>query len=210
MKRLALSALLATLALLGAAPPASAHTELLSSDPADGATLPQPPSRLTLTFSEPVPAESATVTVTVPDGTQWKSGEASVSGATLTVPVTPDPAPPGQYVLNWQVVALDGDYVSGSTTFSLTAPATAVQPTPAPQPGTPTTAQDGTSTPPTSEPTAVTISAFASDPPATRSAATDDGGLPVWVWVVGALLLVAVGAAVALRLKGRKSGETPE
>ncbi|MBB5959429.1 hypothetical protein FHS29_006050 [Saccharothrix tamanrassetensis] len=202
---------MATLALLGAVPQAAAHTDLLSSDPANGATLPQPPTKLTLTFSEPVPAESATVTVTAPDGSQWKAGEVSASGATLTIPVAPDPATSGQYVLSWQVVALDGDYVSGKTTFSLTLPATAVPPTPAPQPATPTTAQNGTSTPPSNEPTALTLSAFASAPATTQAsasqAATSEGsGLPVWVWIVGALVLLAIGAAVALRLKDRKSG----
>ncbi|MEU4743430.1 copper resistance protein CopC, partial [Actinosynnema sp. NPDC023658] len=84
MTRLALSALLATLALLGVAPTASAHTALVSSDPASGASLPQRPAQLTLTFTEPVPAESAAVTVQAPDGSAWPSGEVTARGATLT------------------------------------------------------------------------------------------------------------------------------
>ncbi|MEJ2857464.1 MULTISPECIES: copper resistance CopC family protein [unclassified Saccharothrix] len=201
MKRLALSALVA-LGLLAAAPAAWAHTELIGSDPADGATLPQPPTRLTLTFSQPVPAESAIVTVTAPDGTAWTVGEVSASGSTLAVPLTPGASPAGQYVVSWQVESLDGDFVSGKTSFSLAAD----QPAPAP---TRTTTTPGT----TSAPPAVTsstsptetISLVATAPPTIQSAPADGGGFPVWGWVVGALVAAAAAAAVAvaLRLRGR-------
>ncbi|WP_309113426.1 copper resistance protein CopC [Saccharothrix sp.] len=198
MKRLALSALVA-LGLLAAAPSAWAHTELIGSDPAEGATLAQPPSRLTLTFSQPVPAESATVTVTAPDGTGWTVGELSVSGATLTAPVTPGASPAGQYVVSWQVESLDGDFVSGKTTFSL---ATAAPPAV----GT-TTAPSVTSEPPaiTSSVTPTeTITLVATAPPTIQSGQPAEGdGFPVWGWVVGALVVVAAGVAVALRLRGR-------
>ncbi|MEU7529006.1 copper resistance CopC family protein [Saccharothrix sp. NPDC042600] len=200
MKRLALSALVA-LGLLAAAPAAWAHTELIGSDPADGASLPQPPTRLTLTFSEPVPAESATVTVTAPDGTAWTVGEVSASGATLAVPVTPGASPAGQYVVSWQVESLDGDFVSGKTTFTLAgAP-------PAP-PAVTTTAAPATSAPPAATSSSVAPTGTAA-PAATASStaravpAEGGGGFPVWGWVVGALVVVAAGVALALRLRGR-------
>ncbi|NUT96976.1 MAG: copper resistance protein CopC [Saccharothrix sp.] len=198
MKRLALSALVA-LGLLAAAPAAWAHTELIGSDPADGAALAQPPTRLTLTFSQPVPAESATVTVTAPDGTAWTVGEVTASGATLAVPLTPGAAPAGQYVVSWQVESLDGDFVTGKTSFSLTA----AQPAPA---ATTTTAPATTSTPPaatTSGSPTETISLVATAPPTVQSAPADGGGFPVWGWVVGALVVVAAAVAVALRLRRR-------
>lgn len=198
MKRLALSALVA-LGLLAAAPAAWAHTELIGSDPANGATLPQPPTRLTLTFSEPVPAESATVTVTAPDGTGWTVGEVSASGATLAVPVTPGASPAGQYVVSWQVESLDGDFVSGRTTFTLAA-------APAPPPAVPTTAPAVTSAPPAVTSSAAptgTATPVATAPPTTQAVPAEEGGFPVWAWVVGALVVVAAGVALALRLRGR-------
>ncbi|XVV06261.1 copper resistance CopC family protein [Actinosynnema sp. CA-248983] len=197
MKRLALSALVA-LGLLVAAPAAWAHTELIGSDPAEGATLPQPPTRLTLTFSQPVPAESATVTVTAPDGTAWTMGEVSVSGSTLTVPVTPGASPAGQYVVSWQVESLDGDFVSGKTTFSLAATAPPATTTAAPVTTTPEQPAITSSVTPTE-----TITLVATAPPTIQSAPAEGDGFPVWGWVVGALVVVAAGVALALRLRGR-------
>ncbi|NUT50782.1 MAG: copper resistance protein CopC, partial [Saccharothrix sp.] len=135
MTRLALSALVATLVLLGAAPTASAHTDLVSSDPASGTSVPQRPTRLTLTFTEPVPAESATVTVTAADGDAWPLGEVVADGATLTVPVLEGATPAGRHTVSWSVESLDGDFVDGTFAFTLTAPAgppPAVTPTTAP------------------------------------------------------------------------------
>jgi hypothetical protein len=33
---------------------------------------------------------------------------------------------------------------------------------------------------------------------------TDDGGLPAWVWVLGAVVVLAVGVVVVLRLARRR------
>ncbi|MEV0676233.1 copper resistance CopC family protein [Actinosynnema sp. NPDC050436] len=217
MKRLALSALLATFAVLAVAPTASAHTELLAGDPADGAVLHQAPTSLTLTFSEPVPAESATITVAAPDNTQWQTGEISASGSTLTAVVTPKGTPPGLYTLTWQVVALDGDYVDGKTTFTLSpaatptpAPIPTSAPAPAPAPATSLPAPP-TGEGPTTGQSVITVSAFASSrPTATAPTPEQDSGVPIWAWVVGALILAALAVAVALRLKDRKEQQERE
>ncbi|CCH29831.1 copper resistance CopC family protein [Actinosynnema sp. NPDC047251] len=220
MKRLALSALLATFAVLTATPTAFAHTELLSSNPVDGATLSQPPTKLTLTFSEPVPAESATITITVPDGSQWPTGEIAATGPTLTAQVTPQTTPPGQYTLSWQVVALDGDYVNGKTTFTLpssqpTTPSTSAPPSPTSPSTTPssTTSTSTTGAPTTAAPTSSTEPI--TEPATAATPQQPESGALIWPWIVGALILVALGVAVALRLKDRKEqqgrdDETPE
>jgi CopC domain len=51
------------IALLCSALPAAAHAALVSSDPADGATLSSPPTVITLTFNEPVEGEFSQVAV---------------------------------------------------------------------------------------------------------------------------------------------------
>ena len=206
MTRLALSALLATLVLLGAATPASAHTELVSSDPATGASLPQRPTRLTLTFSEPVPAESAQVGVTGADGSTWPTGEVTASGATLTVPLLDSASPAGQYTVSWLVESLDGDFVDGTYAFTVTAPPAAQQPaatttTPAAPPSVTTTA--ATSSTVTTSTVAAPTETTRTSTPAASSGTGDDGGVPLWVWILVAAVLAVIGIAVGVGLNRR-------
>jgi methionine-rich copper-binding protein CopC len=216
MTRLALSALLATLALIGVATPASAHTDLLSSDPANGASVPQRPTRLTLTFTEPVPAESASVTVTGPDGGAWPTGEITAGGATLTVPLAESTSPAGRYTVSWTVESLDGDFVDGTFAFTLTAPPVTQQPpaatTPAPPPAVtsadavPTTSSSAGSTPTLDVPPTTGTSA----PAATSGDRSDDGGVPLWVWILVVAVLSVIGIAVGVGLNRRaKRGAEP-
>ncbi|QFZ17999.1 copper resistance CopC family protein [Saccharothrix syringae] len=206
MTRLALSALLAALALFGTASPALAHTELTSSDPANGAVLPQRPTRLTLTFTEPVPAESATITVTGPDGSAWPLGEVGAEGTSLVVPMKQSGAPAGQYRLTWMVQSLDGDFVDGVITFTMPAPA-AAQPPPttatASAPTTTTTGAAASTTTGAPTTTTTTTTSAAAVPEAARE--DDGGGVPLWVWIAAAVVLVAIGVAIAL---GRRKGES--
>ncbi|TQM79615.1 hypothetical protein FHX81_1924 [Saccharothrix saharensis] len=215
MTRLALSALLATLALIGVATPASAHTDLLSSDPANGASVPQRPTRLTLTFTEPVPAESATVTLTGPDGAAWPTGEITADGATLTVPLAGSASPAGPYTVSWTVESLDGDFVDGTFAFTLTAPATQQPPvatTPAPPPA--VTSADAAPT--TTSPSAGSTATLDAPPttgtsaPAATSGDGDDGGVPLWVWILVVAVLSVIGIAVGVGLNRRaKRGAEP-
>ncbi|OXM66022.1 copper resistance CopC family protein [Amycolatopsis vastitatis] len=112
--------------------PASAHTELVSSSPAEGASLATAPTQIQLTFGEPVTLPPDPVRVVGRDGARWRLGTPSVAGGVVTVPVTPAGGAQA-YTLTWKVVAKDGDNVTGSLSFSLTAPASApaTPPTPA-------------------------------------------------------------------------------
>lgn len=208
MTRLVLSALLATLTLLGASPQALAHTELVSSDPANGASLPQRPSRLALTFTEPVPAESATVTITGPDGSGWPLGEVTAEGPTLLVAMQETAAPAGLYTVDWMVQSLDGDFVDGKITFTVPAPPAAAQPavTPTTAPPAVTTAT-GTAAPTTGSEAVVTVTAVqtGTSTPAAASAADDDGGVPLWVWILIVAVLSVLGISVAVALSRRAS-----
>lgn len=110
---------------------AAAHTSLVSSDPADGASLPAGPQQVRLTFDEPVQREFATITVTGPGGTRWDGGDAVVSGSSVTVPLRPL-GPAGDYVIGYRIVSADGHPVSDTLMFRLTVAGTGTPAEPAP------------------------------------------------------------------------------
>jgi len=111
--------MLAALAGFASAGQATAHSTLISSDPADGASLPAGPRQVRLIFDEPVHREFATITVTGPGGTRWDGGEPVVSGGSVTAPVRPL-GPAGEYVIGYRIVSADGHPVSGTLKFQLT------------------------------------------------------------------------------------------
>lgn len=105
-----------TAMLLGAAA-ASAHTELVSSNPADGTTVRTLPSSVELTFSEPM-ATSVFVVVAGPAGAQVEVGEPEVTGDTVRQATT-GRGPAGDYTLAYRVVSADGHPLSGELNFAV-------------------------------------------------------------------------------------------
>lgn len=186
MRRLLAALPIALLALLPVAPGAAAHTELTASDPAEGAQLPAAPAQLTLTFNEPVQMQATTIAVTGPGGVTWQVGTITARDNSLLVPVTPT-GTAGQYTIDYRIGSADDHPVTGAIRFTLTAPVT-----------TTTTAPPTTTTTSAPAPTTTTVSAA---PAAQQSA--DDGGIPAWVWIVGVVVLAAIGVAVAV-LTGRR------
>jgi copper resistance protein C len=96
--------------------------------------------------------------------------------------------PAGVYEIGYRVVSDDGHPVSGKVSFTLT-----------------TAGPGAAAAPVTAAPTAA-----AAPEPAPATTAVDpqadsrsSGGAPIWPWLVGAVILVAAGAAVALRLSRR-------
>lgn len=175
MRRMLAVLLLAGLALTATATPAVAHTKLIASTPAEGATVPVAPNQLQLTFDGAVQAGMSTVAVTGPDGTQWTVGQPTVTGTVLTVPVQPA-GPAGQYTISYRILSGDGHPVAGTVRFTLTDP---VNGSTAEQPSGPPAAQ--------------------------RAATTNEGGgVPAWTWAVAALVLLGIGLVMALRM-GRSS-----
>jgi methionine-rich copper-binding protein CopC len=103
-------ALLPTLAL--------GHTELASSDPADGSTVTEPPDEVVLTFEGEVD-ETAGFTVTDPSGAEVGSGSLDLEIADRNVVRGEvDVAATGEYVVAWSVVGDDGHDVTGEVTFT--------------------------------------------------------------------------------------------
>lgn len=112
------SAVLALVALLlGAvlAPPASAHDDLLSSDPAEASVVEVLPSRAVLVLSGEVRKVNS-VTVTGPDG-DVANGKANFRGSEVRQNLWT--GPDGDYVLAYDVVSADGHQVTGEVHFEV-------------------------------------------------------------------------------------------
>ena len=111
--------LLAALALFATA--AQAHSHLNASEPAAGATVPTSPPMLKLTFSTPLVAKFSGVKLTNAAGKEVTLGEPATDPADnkiLLVPV-PTPLAPGEYTLDWHVVAVDTHRMKGSYKFTI-------------------------------------------------------------------------------------------
>ncbi len=165
--------LLSITGMLAVAAPAFAHSRLVSSDPADGASVDTGPTQVSLTFNEDMPPGFDNVAVIGPDGTAWQTGEVTTSGPTISITVAPL-GPAGRYQVGYRVVSGDGHPVQGSTSFVLT--------------------KAGTGTPPTQP--------AATGTPVAGGASGDSsgGGSPVWPWIAAAVVVIGVGVVVALRL----------
>ncbi len=122
-RRVSGAVLAALTGLVVLAGPASAHTELESSSPAEGAALDTAPTQVELKFGEPVTLPPDPIAIDGRDGVKWKIGTPVVEGGVVTVPVTPAGSAQA-YSLAWKVVAKDGDNVSGTVRFTLKAPVT--------------------------------------------------------------------------------------
>lgn len=173
--------------LFAGASPASAHDELIGTDPASGVTLDASPAQLTLTFSAEIADDPGASEVQVTDaaGTSL-AGEPAAQDNVLTVPLVGEAS--GAVTVLWKVVSSDGHPISGEFGFTVT-PATTPTPTPTPTP-------TETVTP---EPT----------PSPTETTAPDDDSTfgEAWPWVLGGLVVVALGGAVLYLLVTRARRE---
>jgi copper resistance protein C len=179
IRRLAAIAVLAGLALAGLATPALAHNSLVDSNPKNEATLESGPQTIQLTFDQPVQDGDGANTVAVigPQSDHWESGPPQVNGNVVSAPVRPL-GPAGTYSVNWRVLSADGHPVQGILKVTLSKAGT------------------GTPTPPDE------LSKFTSA--GNEAADSAGGGIPTWVWIVGAVLLLGVGIVFALRMGGKE------
>jgi copper resistance protein C len=120
--RKSLIALAATLAVLAQGSPAWAHAQLLSADPAKDATLAEAPTAVTLTFSERLNPDLATIVVSDAAGRRIPASAPAVDAAIATVTLTEPPAN-GIHTIAYRVVSVDGHTVQGSYTVTIADPA---------------------------------------------------------------------------------------
>jgi methionine-rich copper-binding protein CopC len=163
------------LAMLGLATPAFAHNQLIGSNPADKATVQQSPAAVELTFDQPVQKGEGLNSIAI-TGPEGTNWAVGPAEVASNVVSAPidDLGPTGEYRIGYRILSADGHPVSGELTFTLVS------------------AGDGTPAP----------------------AETGDGGdaagqagqtgLPVWVWILGAVVLLGAGLTVALRIGGRQ------
>jgi methionine-rich copper-binding protein CopC len=114
---LAVAGVLAASALLGAGQVA-AHSQLVSTMPADGAVLNEPPQSVVLTFDEALIPEVDSISINDAAGNAVASATVEPVGSTLTVP-WPAGLPDGVYQVAYRVVSSDGHPVIGAISFTV-------------------------------------------------------------------------------------------
>lgn len=177
--------LLLALGLLMVAAPAHAHSELLSSTPADGEVLTSAPPMISLQFNEAISPAGLQVVAQGPQGSV-ELGTPVIDGATVQVP-WPSDAVGGDYRVAYRVVSADGHPIDGSIGFSYPV-VTATAETPAASP----------------EPTDLGASALATqDLAASTTEDSADGGFPWWLGVGAVIVGVGIGATIARTMRAR-------
>lgn len=198
MKRI-LSATVIAVALIAPGamtlPAALAHSELVSSDPADGAVLDAPPQTVSFTFNEPLMPDFVRFIATDPSGQTGDLPVSSVEGSTASI-AWPASAPGGQWTVNYRVVSQDGHPIEGGITFTYAAPSPSPTPTsasPAPTSAEPTSAEPTSAGPTSAEPS-----------PSTSPAADASGGSSgLLIAGIAVGLIVIAGVVIALVARRR-------
>lgn len=164
------------------APAAFAHDTLKSSSPAKNAKV-SAVEKIELEFTAGI--KLPTIILRDDEGKSVPVGKARADERTVISTVN-DPLSPGKYVIGYRVVSSDGHPLVGEIPFTVTAPKSA---TPTPEPSDSATS----AAPATSEP-ASSVS------PAPVAAKQDSAspGIPVWIWLLAAALVV-IGAVIAFQ-----------
>ena len=92
------------------------HAALLGSEPADGASLAQPPDRLVLRFDETV--TPLDLRLAGPGGVTVLSHGTGQDSTTIGAPMPPR-LPPGTYLASFRIISADGHPVSGAIAFGI-------------------------------------------------------------------------------------------
>jgi copper transport protein len=124
VRRVALLGTLAVLLTLLFASPAAAHAELVTINPANGAQLSEPPTKVQLRFTESVNLIDGGIRLVDDEGVTVPTSDPTVDRNTVTWPM-PELSE-GAYVVTWRVVSSDGHPISGASSFGVGTAAAAV------------------------------------------------------------------------------------
>jgi len=113
-----------TIALLAwSAAPASAHAQLIGSDPPAGSTIKALPEAVTLTFSDSLmttgDGEGNHITVVDPMRETISAAHTDVNGAVVSTVLSPSMVMDGTYQVSFRVVSTDGHVVEGKYAFRI-------------------------------------------------------------------------------------------
>lgn len=181
--RLAVAAILAVTPILLVSP-ASAHSELLESRPADGAQLDRAPAQVQLVFGENVQQQGGTIVVAVRDTIVSDSSTFTTKGNLAEVQLT-GPDQPGTYTVSFRVVSADGHVVSDTFAYEVVDASSA------------SATSDSTDAPTGDQSPAAATSAPADNP-------EDSNASVVWVLGLGAIGIVLVITVIAVAVRGRR------
>lgn len=120
--RLVASVMLAAfvVVVIGAAP-AAAHATLVTTTPAADAVVDDPPTSVSLTFSEEINIGLGGVKVFDPSGARVDRGAAELDAGRTTLSVDVEPADLGTHTVVWSVTSDDNHTISGTVLFSVEA-----------------------------------------------------------------------------------------
>lgn len=178
--------------LIAEASPASAHTELVGSTPANGAELAASPTAVTLRFNEDMSAARVKTALTRGGDRVSAAAAPKTTAGNVTVPVSPA-LTPGQYKLAYRVISGDDHPVSGVIAFRV-----------------------GQRAAPSSEVTIQTVvpdAGLQTGPGDSETGRTNrasdvdhgsDSGTPGTVWLIGALSAFVLIAALCAGLYARR------
>jgi methionine-rich copper-binding protein CopC len=184
------------LAGLATAAPASAHSGLTGSTPAEGAVVTSDLRQVDLTFTEaPLAGLDAGLRIEVRDqaGQDESTGDVTVAGTTMSKQVDLSAGP---HTMLWRYVSPDGHPIDGQVAFTVQAaqsPAAEQTATPTATPSREARGESGASATPTPTPVADAVG-------------TDTGASPSALpWVGGAALVVVLGVGGVLASRRRSA-----
>jgi copper resistance protein C len=172
----------------------SAHAELETADPPDGAVLAAPPAEIVLTFTEGLDVSKSSLTLHDSSGAKVADGAVDPAAADTMRLVPPSSLAPGTYEIRWTAAAADGHVENDTLHFELTAPTPSPTPSPTPEPSA------------TPVPSA-TPSPTATPSPSPSTSPTGGTGADQLLPILAALVVIGVLGGVLLR--GRLRGGGP-
>ncbi|GAA1757541.1 copper resistance CopC family protein [Agromyces humatus] len=190
MRAVALAAAALAVALgitLAGGAPAFAHDELIGSSPEPGEVFDAAPAEVSLTFSGAVIEAGTAVVVVDHHGEEIEVGAPVIAGSDVTAALPADLA--GDYQVRWRVVSSDGHPIEGAIDFGVGADATGTWTEEAPHDDAP-----------------VDSAATSESEQAEDTAATGPDGWTIAGFVIGALGILALAAALIVAARRRSAG----
>ncbi len=181
---------------------ASAHDELLGSDPAPGSMIEQAPAAVALTFSGLISQEPGATVIEVTDaaGEALVDGSPTITDNVVSQPLTP--AAPGPVTVLWKVVSSDGHPISGELSFTVAEGA-------APAPTADASAEPAPDASASPAPSATTSESASATPSPTAAGEPASSTAAIVPWIIVGVVAVAAGGAIVYLLLARAQGRTP-